>query len=379
MVNCRGFLITLIVLCALYLLIGLSAPILSYFQVSLVDDVYRVGRSLCHQRPTRCLWLLNDHTALCGKCIGLYSGLLLTLLVSLTGCTRAPGMRIGIVGLAVALLAATHSYIRATNGGYLLPVSVNAAFGFAAGVGLGLTVWAFSNKWEDVIVKVWRRSWIFVVVALVVIHVIGFSNALAADIADENEIYVPSGTPVVLQTDAGCTTDIAEEGDIIVLRVVKPVKVKKAVVIRAGVAAKAQVIACKKSGGWGKGGEMILEMRTVEAIDGSDVRLTGRVSRKGEDEHGTATAVAVGTGLLCLPLAFTGAAVEGQAGKIPAGYEVTAHTDGDHYVKILPEGESRRIAEEQDKRSREELEKYRQKIEEYEKKEKETQKKEIEN
>lgn len=208
-----------------------------------------------------------------------------------------------------------------------------------------------------------KKSWVWVITAVLLLHLIGISRAFAADPKKPEEILLHSGTPVILEVESEFSSDDLQTGDTIVLRVKEPVRVKGVTVIRPGVAAKAYVADCKRAAGWGGAGQITIRLKTVEAIDGSQIRLSGRARRQGETEHGTATAVGVGAGILCLPLALTGFAVTGEEGKFPPGYEIVAHVDGDHYIRLLPEQERKKIAEEQTKRSARELERFKERLE----------------
>ncbi len=183
----------------------------------------------------------------------------------------------------------------------------------------------------------------------------GLERRLVAQ-ADTSE-ELSSAAPGLMENEAAFTTESIKEGDTVFFKVQRPVKVKRQVVIRQGVIAKGKITSCRAASGWGGAGECTIDIKSVQAVDGSEVTLTGRSSRAGNTDHGTATAVAVGTGLLCLPLALTGAAVKGEEGKFPVGFELIAHTAEDHAIQVTTEEEKRKIAQEQDEAMKASVEK----------------------
>lgn len=131
----RQFLVFIMLLSWVYLMIGLSAPLFSYFQSSATETIYKLGRTLCVQRPSRCLWFLNDHTALCGKCMGIYSGVLLMGLLRVWR-RRLPDKPVwALAGLLIFGLTASHSIVRSLAGGWSVPVWLSFVMGLAAAGG----------------------------------------------------------------------------------------------------------------------------------------------------------------------------------------------------------------------------------------------------
>lgn len=177
-------------------------------------------------------------------------------------------------------------------------------------------------------------------------------NCFAQESNESQGVLVSAGTPIILEVDTPFSTEMVKEGDTIALRVRRPVRAKGIIVVRAGIAARASIVSCKSASGWGSAGEISLQIRSVQAIDGQEILLSGAANRKGDTDHGTATAVGVGAGVICLPFALTGFAIKGEQGEFPQGYEIVAHTDGDHLVKILSEDEQKKIASQQNEESR---------------------------
>lgn len=438
----------LLFLSATYLLYGLLAPFFYLFKLPYAYEYYRIGRSLCVQRPSRCFWYFNDHTALCSKCLGLYLGILIasiSVIFNKIKISKITGF-IAIGLLAMFSLMAMHSIIRSYYGWLLLPVDASFGFGIIGGFSFALLCTYLTLKLRGIPMLFSGKRWLFVVIIVIILHIWGFTNALAQDaqtsenknavtsdeeikalkteiiklkkekqaqemkneatklkrelealkqtekakemmkrplpksaqgaplMAPIQRVLVHNGTPIILQVETGFSTNDVKEGDTIVLRVQRALKVNEVIVVRRGVAARAIVATCKPAQSWGGGGDISIKLKSVPAVDGSEIMVNGGARRQGESSHGEATAVAVGTGVLCLPLALTGAAVTGEDGKFPPGYEIVAHADGDQQVKIFTEEEQLRIFKEQEQEAEELSEKFKKQIKENLKKRKEEQK-----
>jgi hypothetical protein len=157
--------------------------------------------------------------------------------------------------------------------------------------------------------------------------------SLSARGADQ-VVLLRAGTPVFLIFDRSIDSEGVKEGDTIHLRVLRPVVVDDAVVIRSGENVRAKVVEVKKAKGWGGGGQLTVRVESTTGVDGQTVPLSGEQRREGEGKAGTATAVGVGLGLLCLPAFLFGFAVKGEEGHIPMGLEVKAYVEQDHKIAL---------------------------------------------
>lgn len=172
-------------------------------------------------------------------------------------------------------------------------------------------------------------------------------------------VILRAGTPVFIIFDQSIDSEAAYEGDTIYLRVLRPVLVDDAVVIRSGEKVRAKVIEVKKARGWGRRGDLTVRVESTTAVDGQEVLVSAVQRREGEGKGGTATAVGVGAGLLCLPAALFGFAVKGEQGRIPIGYEIKAYADQDQKIRVAaadqlsPAEEMKRARELQERIERE--------------------------
>jgi len=60
------------------LLDAFIAPYLESRRLAISADFYAALRPICHQWPTRCLWVFGSNTALCTRCLGIFIALLLS-------------------------------------------------------------------------------------------------------------------------------------------------------------------------------------------------------------------------------------------------------------------------------------------------------------
>jgi uncharacterized membrane protein len=65
------------ILLFIILLINFLAPLLESKMVAESYHFYSFLRNLCHQLPSRCIWIFGSNMGLCSRCFGIYSGLFL--------------------------------------------------------------------------------------------------------------------------------------------------------------------------------------------------------------------------------------------------------------------------------------------------------------
>lgn len=112
------------------------------------------------------------------------------------------------------------------------------------------------------------------------------------------EIKLSSGTVISLENSAEINSENLVVGQTIDFFVADDVKVNGVTVIRRGAPAKAQVTRVQKAKGLGKEGSVEVEVKTVKAVDGTDVRLTSaKVFEEGEDRQTAAILLGI---LVCI-------------------------------------------------------------------------------
>jgi|Deesub1362B_J571_1020462.scaffolds.fasta_scaffold04145_6 uncharacterized membrane protein len=71
-------------LSVLILLTGVLAPVLEYMKVyELSTALYRTLGAICHQLPTRCIWIFNRPMGICSRDSGIYLGIFLSGIIFL--------------------------------------------------------------------------------------------------------------------------------------------------------------------------------------------------------------------------------------------------------------------------------------------------------
>ncbi|HHT9124913.1 MAG TPA: hypothetical protein ACFYD6_03745 [Candidatus Brocadiia bacterium] len=169
-----------------------------------------------------------------------------------------------------------------------------------------------------------------------IVGAIGCFSFLVSNVlyAETKEVTLKAGTVVLLAVDKNVTSKDASIGDIVQLKVIRPVKVDEIVVIKANTPATGKIAELKKAKGWGIKGEISMSINSTTAVDDTEVLLSAYQKREGGGNVGVATAVGVGTGVLCLPVAATGFLIKGKEGEIPLGYEIKAYTIEDVKLKV---------------------------------------------
>ncbi len=134
----------------------------------------------------------------------------------------------------------------------------------------------------------------------------------------DGEVVLNAGTRVALETISMIQSDTVAIGQTIDFRVKYDVKVDNKVVIAAGSIAKGQVMRAEKAKGIGKEGMVEIQIKTVTAVDGQEVFLTGgNVYQEGEDRQVLSIVLGIFVCLLFLVM-------KGKNAIVPPGYEVSA-------------------------------------------------------
>jgi hypothetical protein len=126
------------------------------------------------------------------------------------------------------------------------------------------------------------------------------------------EINIPTGTSVQLSTNALLSPASVNVGDAVELTVTSDVVIDGKVVIKAGAPAKGEIIQAKDENYIGIAAKVGLAIRTVEAVDGTSLMLSGTKLVEGKDKM----AMSIGLSIICCILF---ALVRGGSASIPAG------------------------------------------------------------
>ena len=135
---------------------------------------------------------------------------------------------------------------------------------------------------------------------------------------------VPAGTVMMVELAEPVSTKTHKTGDTFAIRLAEPVVVQGQVVLQAGTMGVGEVTDASRSGFGGKGGKLVLSVRSLKGPGGSDLPLKGlQLAGVGKGHAGAATALGA-AGIAFLPLGVVGIALHGGDVTIPAGTQATA-------------------------------------------------------
>ncbi len=140
-------------------------------------------------------------------------------------------------------------------------------------------------------------------------------------VAESAKVKVQMGTPVDVVFDQTISSDTAVTGQQVTLKVANPVVVDGKTVIAAGAPVLAEVLTAKKSGMVGMPGAITVSVKSVTAVDGSIVALSG--TRVAEGKSNVATSVVI-TVVCCI----LGLLMKGEKADITSGSSVRATVAG---------------------------------------------------
>tara|TARA_B110000046_G_scaffold88676_1_gene96750 strand:+ start:2714 stop:3157 length:444 start_codon:yes stop_codon:yes gene_type:complete len=142
------------------------------------------------------------------------------------------------------------------------------------------------------------------------------------------EVNLNAGTNIPLETVSMIQSDLVSVGQTIDLRVKYDVKVDGQVAIPAGSIAKGQVMRAQKAKGLGKEGFVEIQIKSVTAVDGQEVFLTGgNVYQEGEEKQTLAILLGVFVCILFLTM-------KGKNAQVPPGYQVSSSVATTMTIKI---------------------------------------------
>ena len=162
-----------------------------------------------------------------------------------------------------------------------------------------------------------KRSFATQVISVLLSLTITFVYLIPYELLAQGSIQIPIGTSVVLKTVTTLTPEQYKIGDTVNLAVVSDVIVNGKVVIKAGAMATGEINSSKVPGMVGSPAQIGLTLRSVRAVDGTSVLLTGSKYIEGKDNMATAIVVTI----LCCIL---GLMMKGGEALIPVGVQISA-------------------------------------------------------
>jgi len=133
------FLAPIYLLLFLILLDAFIAPYLESLRLPVSQSFYGILKPLCHQWPTRCLWIFGSNTALCSRCLGIFFALLMTgLYFGIKGADRIFWKTAILLNLPALIDGYTQLRGWRVSNNYL-----RLGTGLMAGVGAGVFLFPF--------------------------------------------------------------------------------------------------------------------------------------------------------------------------------------------------------------------------------------------
>jgi hypothetical protein len=156
-----------------------------------------------------------------------------------------------------------------------------------------------------------------------------------------SRLVIPDGTAVKLQMVRTISSAHAQKGDHLDFVVVKDVTVGGFTIIRAGTVASGSVAGVKGKRFLGIGGELVIELDSVELITGDEIALRARKEVKGSSRSKLIAVEMIIAGLVYLPAAPAFLLSRGRDSTALKGTEVTAYIRGESIMQtVLLEGYS---------------------------------------
>ncbi|MFQ5684382.1 MAG: DUF2085 domain-containing protein [Candidatus Binatia bacterium] len=337
----RGFTvlvrIALFVFPAFVIVSSLLAPYLESRQMGIAPFLYWILSPLCHQRPSRSLWIFGSPMGVDARCFALYTAFLLTGL-SLRCDLGKTRWRIGLLLLLPILVDGFTQLFGLRESTNVLRVLTGAL----GGIGLGLLLYPMAWKVRGgrvypVKAASSRLSLRHVIPAMVTISLLILSvvplASSRAQVPDRRSVIIPEGTTVAIKALETISSETAKAGQQVQFVVVRDVTVDEVVVIKAGAPAVGEVVRAAPRKAVGREGELILALRYVKAVDGTNVRLRTSMTEKGEEKLTSTVVLSV---VLCPLFLLT----KGGEAAIPAGAEYKVFVDFDTEIEVTARQES---------------------------------------
>jgi hypothetical protein len=140
------------------------------------------------------------------------------------------------------------------------------------------------------------------------------------------EVVIPDGTEFTVITTEEISSKTATEGDPISFKVDEEVRINGHVVIAKDTLVKGTVASAKKSGFFGRGGNLGIRIESAMTVDNQKVKLRSAKGKEGGDKTGTTVALVVLFG----PLGFL---KKGKQAIIKPGTQIKVYTDEEKKVQ----------------------------------------------
>lgn len=158
---------------------------------------------------------------------------------------------------------------------------------------------------------------------------IALSNVLALPPVgiEQKTITIPDGTEISAVTTDTISSKTAVEDDPVTFKVDEDVVIEGAVVIPRGTIIKGVVTKAKKSGFFGRGGDLSVRVESTTTVDNQKLKVRASKGKEGGDKTGTTVALVVLFG----PLGFL---KKGKNAEIKEGTKIKVFTDEEKKMSV---------------------------------------------
>ena len=151
--------------------------------------------------------------------------------------------------------------------------------------------------------------------------------AIAAQPAPYKTVVIPDGTEISAVTTETISSKTAHEDDAITFKVDEDVVIDGMTVIAKGAIIKGVVTNSKKSGYFGRGGQLNVRVESTTTVDGQKLKVRAAKGKEGNDKTGTTVALVVLFG----PIGFL---KKGKNAEIKEGTKIKVFTDEEKKVTV---------------------------------------------
>lgn len=145
--------------------------------------------------------------------------------------------------------------------------------------------------------------------------------------APSTAVTLPDGTEFIVLTTDEITSKTATEGDLLTFKVAENIVINGHVVIAKDTLVKGEVASVKKSGFFGRGGNLGIRIDSTTTVDNQKTKLRSSKGKAGDDKTGTTVALVVLFG----PLGFL---KKGKQAIIKSGTAIKVYTDEAKNVQV---------------------------------------------
>ena len=153
------------------------------------------------------------------------------------------------------------------------------------------------------------------------------ASTFQSAVPQTTEVVIPDGTEFTVVTTEEISSKTATEGDPISFKVDEDVKINGHIVIAKDTLVKGTVASAKKSGFFGRGGNLGIRIESAMTVDNQKVKLRSAKGKEGGDKTGTTVALVVLFG----PLGFL---KKGKQAIIKPGTQIKVFTDEEKKVQL---------------------------------------------